>query len=215
MVTSMETPLGYAVGNALEVAEAIDTLAGTGPKDLSEEVMALASQILLMAGLADDSGQAIEILQDKIASGAALEKLEMMIRAQGGNPDVIRDRRLLPHSSRLVPVVAPGSGYVQSIDALAIGSIAMDLGAGRQAKGESISSSAGIVLREKPDPNSGSIEPGQVLAELHLPLEPDKLSRLPEIDQLQKRVQAAYVLGPEPAAERPVVLRIVDEGENE
>jgi pyrimidine-nucleoside phosphorylase len=213
MVTSMEIPLGYAVGNSLEVAEAVDTLGGSGPQDLIDEVLALSSQLLVMAGVATDSKNAVANLEEKIRSGAALRKLEAMIAAQGGKAEVARDRSLLPHSSQVVPITSLESGYVQSIDALAIGSIAMDLGAGRRTKSEAISSSAGVLLREKPGPGSTWIEPGHVLADLHLPLEADKLARMPTVEQLQERLRRAYVLGPQPMTERAVVLGIVDEGE--
>lgn len=215
MVTSMEVPLGYAVGNSLEVAEAIDTLSGAGPKDLLDEVLAIASQVLLMAGMAPDVDTALSTLKQKIEDGSALDKLEAMIAFQGGNPEVVRDRGILPHSSQVVAVTSLESGFVQSIDALSIGSIAMDLGAGRRTKGESISSSAGVLLCAKPDPSSPPIDRGQTLAELHLPCEPDKLARLPEIERLQERVRRAFVVGAEPPAEQPVVLGIVDEGEIE
>jgi pyrimidine-nucleoside phosphorylase len=215
MVTSMETPLGFAVGNALEVAEAIDTLSGSGPRDLYDEVMAIASRILLMAGVAQDTQTAITALEAQIASGKALKLLEAMIVAQGGNAEVVRDRTLLPHAVRIIEVTSPESGYVQSIDALAIGSVAMDLGAGRQVKGEMISPSAGVILREKPVPDARPVERGQALAELHLPVEGDKLARVPNTEGLKERVRRAYALGPRPPAERPVVLGVVDQGEND
>ena len=142
LVTSMDIPLGYAVGNALEVRESIETLKGNGPADLVREVQALAAEILLMAGVSESRAQATQLLSRLIQTGAALEKFREMIHSQGGDPAVIDDLDILPRASRIETVPAPAAGFVHSIDALAIGAIAMDLGAGRRAKGDSISSEA-------------------------------------------------------------------------
>ena len=214
MVTSMESPLGCAVGNSLEVAEAIDTLRGQGPEDLYEEVLAIGAQILLMSTTTTDIASARLLLQTQLNSGAALAKLEEMIASQGGDPRVITDSDLLPHAAQVVPVASVESGYVQAIDALGIGSIAMDLGAGRRAKGETVSASAGVVLHAKPVATSLPVEAGQVLAELHLPVEFDKLARLPDLATLSQRLRDAYVFGSEPPIGQPTVLGIVDQGED-
>ena len=208
MVTSMEVPLGNAVGNALEVAEAIETLSGRGPQDLHHEVLAIGAQILQMAGMFSQEESARAVLEEKIASGAALEKFKDMIACQGGNPEVVADHR----SSRLRSSAGYQSGdwLRPVVDALAIGSIAMDLGAGRQAKGESVSPSAGVVLRAKPLPESMLVETGQALAELHLQAEPEKYARLPDLTVLSERLRDAYVFGNEPPPGHPAVLGIVD-----
>ncbi|MBC7323869.1 MAG: pyrimidine-nucleoside phosphorylase, partial [Moorella sp. (in: Bacteria)] len=161
LLTNMEQPLGRTVGNALEVREAIATLRGEGPADLTELCLALGAQILVLAGQAADTGQAREVLLRLFKNGGALKKLGEMIAAQGGRPEVIADPDLLPVAGRQENILARESGYVQSLDARRIGQAAMLLGAGRQTKEDRIDPAVGLVLHKK---TGDPVEAGEALA---------------------------------------------------
>lgn len=201
LVTSMDQPLGFAVGNALEVAESIEVLNGGGPEDLIDEVLALGAEILVMARESKDAESARVSLADKLHDGMAAVKLREMVSWQGGNPDVVDDVSLLPAAERIVSVRAEAEGFVQSVNALDIGTIAMDLGAGRRSKSDTIAPSAGVVLRSKP--GTGKVKKGDVIAELHVP--PDWDARV-SLDVLESRTRAALSLGPEPPETHSSVL---------
>lgn len=203
IITSMEVPLGFAVGNALEVREAIDTLHGHGPADLEEEVLALAAEILHMAGKAADSETARKTLHSHLGDGTAAEKLRQMILWQGGDAGVVGNPNLLPRATEVIQVESPTEGHVHGIDALEIGIVAMELGAGRKSKDDKVAPAAGIVLRAKPGPETGFVTRGAILADLHL--EPRQRGQQ-SIPSLKRRVQEAYTLGPEPRERQGSVL---------
>ncbi len=164
LVTDMDQPLGLAVGNALEVKEAIATLKGEGPADLTELCLALGGEMLVLAGVSSESGQAREHLSQVISSGAALEKFKEFVSAQGGDPRVADDPSLLPEAKYILPVLAEQSGFVQGIAAEAVGRCAMVLGAGRATKDSPIDSAVGIVLAKK---RGSQVKAGDVLAYVH------------------------------------------------
>jgi pyrimidine-nucleoside phosphorylase len=146
VISDMNQPLGRAVGNALEVAEAIETLKGAGPEDFLEQCLVVATQMLLLAG----RGQASrEMLLEALGSGRALEKLGALIEGQGGDRRVLDHPALLPRARFVEELRAPRSGYVAALDALEVGLTAVLLGAGRTRKGEPIDHSVGIVLHKK------------------------------------------------------------------
>jgi thymidine phosphorylase len=152
LLTSMDVPIGRAVGNALEVAEAVDTLEGRGPGDLVEVTVALAQVMLELAGL---DGHPVEALHD----GSALAAWKAMVRAQGGDPDAP-----LPAAPVVEPVVAERSGSLGHLDARAVGVAAWRLGAGRARKEDPVSAGAGVRCLVKP---GEPVEKGQPLLELH------------------------------------------------
>lgn len=164
LVTDMDQPLGYAVGNALEVKEAIDTLRGQGPADLHELCMHLGSEMLVLAGIEKDASAAKKHLEKVILEGLALEKFKEFIIAQGGNPQVVDQEGLLPSAPVVYPVTSQEEGYVSGINAEQIGLAAMSLGAGRATKDSTIDLSVGVVLKKK---IGDSVSQGEVLAELH------------------------------------------------
>jgi pyrimidine-nucleoside phosphorylase len=133
IVSDMDEPLGFAVGNALEVKEAIDTLKGKGPKDLYELCMTLGSYMLILAKKADNVETAREILEDTIRTGAALNKFKEFVAAQGGDPEVIDNPELLPKAEHIIEFKAEESGYVNKIVAIEVGLAALVLGAGRDS----------------------------------------------------------------------------------
>ncbi|BAD40024.1 pyrimidine-nucleoside phosphorylase [Symbiobacterium thermophilum] len=199
VVSNMDQPLGYAVGNALEVAEAIETLRGFGPKDLEEICLQLGSQMLRLAGVAPDGESARKMLLRALRAGHGLNKLIEMVEAQGGDPSYIRQPIKLPRAKRIVPVAAPRSGYVQAIDALEVGVAAMLLGAGRETKESAIDLGVGVVLRKKVgDP----VEAGEPLAELHVNSER-------RLDEARERLAGAYRIGGERLQEPPLVYGLV------
>lgn len=163
-LTDMNQPLGLAIGNALEVKEAIETLKGHGPKDLEELVLQLASQMVVLAKKAPDVETAYEQLKEKLHSGEAFNKFKEFVQAQGGDVAQIENPDLLPKADSIIPVKASQSGYVHQIDALSIGLAAMKLGAGRATKDDMIDMAVGVVLDKKVGDSVGE---GDVLAYIH------------------------------------------------
>ena len=154
-LTDMNQPLGLAIGNALEVKEAIETLKGHGPKDLEELVLQLASQMVVLAKKAPDVETAYEQLKEKLHSGEAFNKFKEFVQAQGGDVAQIENPDLLPKADSIIPVKASQSGYVHQIDALSIGLAAMKLGAGRATKDDMIDMAVGVVLDKKVGDSGG------------------------------------------------------------
>jgi thymidine phosphorylase len=151
LLTSMDTPLGRAVGNAVEVEESVAALRGEGPPDLMEVTLALARQMLDLAGIESDPAAAI-------ADGRALAVYRAMVRAQGGDPDAP-----LPRAACTEVMAAPASGWLTGLDALAVGTAAWRLGAGRARKEDRVSAAAGIICLAKP---GDRVQAGQPLLEL-------------------------------------------------
>ena len=158
LLTTMDTPLGRAVGNAVEVAESVMALRGDGPPDLMEVTLALAAQMLALAGI----GAAPSTRSDPaaaIADGRALAAYRAMVRAQGGDPDAPLPQPA--HVTRALP--APADGWLTRLDALAVGTAAWRLGAGRERKEDPVSAAAGLICLAKP---GDQVRKGQPLVEL-------------------------------------------------
>lgn len=164
IISDMSQPLGYAIGNALEVKEAIETLKGQGPEDLTELCLTLGSQMVVAGGKADNLEEARNMLKEAIANGEALKTFKQLIAAQGGNPAVADDTGLLPQSTHVIEFQSDLDGYVESLEADEIGTAAMLLGAGRATKDSEIDLSVGIVLKKK---IGDSVAKGETLAEIH------------------------------------------------
>lgn len=148
-VTSMIQPLGCAIGNALEMAEAISILRGEGPEDVTELCYHEASELLVMTGAMATLFEAEERIQNVIYSGAAVAKLAEVIAAQGGDPQQIEQPELLPKAPVRTMLLAPRSGYIAGIEAEQVGLASMRLGAGRFKKGEHIDHRTGFILQAK------------------------------------------------------------------
>ena len=164
VLTSMEQPLGLAVGNALEVKEAIDTLHGHGPKDFQDLCYQSGAIMLEQAGIAKNEEEGLKMLHKVIEDGSAFEKLRQMVIAQGGDVSYIDHPEKFPLSKHSVEVKASKSGYIKHIVALEIGESAMRLGAGRETFDDVIDMSAGIVLNKKV---GDKVEKGEVLCVVH------------------------------------------------
>ncbi|HZK22879.1 MAG TPA: pyrimidine-nucleoside phosphorylase [Atopostipes sp.] len=164
VISDMSQPLGEAIGNALEVKEAIDTLKGEGPEDLTELSLVLGSQMAYLGGVGENLDDARRLLEENIANGKALEKFRIFVEAQGGNPEVIDNPELLPQAEFKIPVKAEQSGVVSAIDAEELGIAGMLLGAGRETKDSELDLAAGLILHKK---IGDSVEKGETLVTIH------------------------------------------------
>ena len=164
VITDMDQPLGHAVGNALEVAEAIAVLKGEKEGDLLELCLILGGLMVMEAGMAADMEEARALLLEGIRSGKALEKLAEMVKAQGGDNRAVYDPSLLPQAAVRLAVVAEEGGFVARIEAEKVGLVSMHLGGGRVDKESSIDLSVGVVLEKKV---GDKVEKGQPLAVIH------------------------------------------------
>lgn len=199
IVSDMDEPLGFAVGNALEVKEAIDTLKGKGPKDLYELCMTLGSYMLILAKKADNVETAREILEDTIRTGAALNKFKEFVAAQGGDPEVIDNPELLPKAEHIIEFKAEESGYVNKIVAIEVGLAALVLGAGRETKESQIDLAVGVVLNKKV---GDYVEKGEPLAYIHV----NDMSKLKDCEERLKR---AFQVTKEKPEHRPLIFGVV------
>ena len=163
VLTDMNQPLGRMIGNANEIAESVDVLHGGGPPDLVEVVYRLAEEMLLLSGVESRRADARLRLEAAVSSGAAFEKLEQVVSAQGGDPAVLHDPSLLPQAQNEHVVRATESGYVVRIDAFDIGTAALRLGAGRERKEDDIDPGVGIAVEVK---TGDEVSAGQALARL-------------------------------------------------
>jgi pyrimidine-nucleoside phosphorylase/thymidine phosphorylase len=197
LLTAMDEPLGRAVGNALEVVETVALLRGGGPADLREVTVELTAEMLVLGGVAADLGAGRAQVEAAIADGRGLAKLEEIVRAQGGDPAVVRDPERLPRAERIFPVHAPASGFVAAIDAEALGLAAVALGAGRARVEDAIDPAVGFVVEKKlGDP----VERGEPLCTVHAGARGEADARI------AARVAAAYWIGPAVPPRRPLLL---------
>ena len=149
VISDMSQPLGYAIGNALEVKEAIDTLKGEGPEDLTELCLALGSHMVYLAGKAETLEEAKNMLKKAMEDGSALEAFRVFLASQGGDASVVDNPEKLPQASYIIELEAKEDGYVSGMVADEIGTAAMLLGAGRATKESEIDLAVGIVLNKK------------------------------------------------------------------
>jgi pyrimidine-nucleoside phosphorylase len=164
VISDMDQPLGYAIGNSLEIIEAINTLKGNGPKDLLELSLVLGSNMLLLANRVSTYEEGRLLLEENIKNGKALNKLKEFVESQGGNPEFVDNTDLFEKAQYIVEVKAIKSGIISKIHAEALGIIAMELGAGRDTKESSIDLTVGIVLNKK---RGESISEGELLATIY------------------------------------------------
>jgi len=164
LLSDMNQPLGRAVGNALEVKEAIETLAGGGPDDFRQHALVVAGHMLALAGAADDPETGRQQAAEALGDGRALDKFRQLVEAQGGDPAWIDAPEHLPQALLVEVVEAPRSGTLSAIDARRVGLAVVELGGGRQKKGEPIDHAVGVLIHH----NVGDrVEAGQPLFEVH------------------------------------------------
>lgn len=182
-ITDMDQPLGCAVGNALEVMEAIDVLKGNGPKDITELSIEIAAHMVLLGGIVNTHDEAVSLVTDHLKSLKGLNKFKEFIVAQGGNGQIVDDLSLLP-SANIYKVISDEDGYIEKIKTDEIGRAALVLGAGRQKKSDKIDLSAGIALNKKV---GDKVVKGEVIAYIHCNHES-------KISESEKIVKNAYFL---------------------
>ncbi|PIC66204.1 pyrimidine-nucleoside phosphorylase [Sporosarcina sp. P21c] len=181
VISDMNQPLGYAIGNALEVKEAVETLQGNGPEDLHELCLTLGSHMVRLAGKADSTEEARKMLEEVIQNGKALEVFKLFLQSQGGDTSVIDDVSKLPTAKYKIDVPAKEAGYVSAITADEIGTAAMLLGAGRATKESEIDLAVGLVLHKK---IGDSVKVGESLVTIH--------SNTEDIESVKEKIYHAY-----------------------
>ncbi|MDD5687017.1 MAG: pyrimidine-nucleoside phosphorylase [Elusimicrobia bacterium] len=186
LITSMEEPLGFAIGNSIEVKEAIDTLKGAGPKDLTDLCIELGSNMLLISGIVKTIADGKKRLREAIANKSGIKKLKELIESQDGNSAIVDVPSLLLQCKELVEVKSEKSGYIEKINALEVGVASQILGAGRKTKDDKIDLSAGIYLKKKV---SDKVKKGEPLAVFHTDGDERK------INEAKEKFLNAYKIG--------------------
>lgn len=185
IISDMSQPLGYAVGNILEVKEAIDTLKGEGPEDLTELSLVLASHMVFLAGIGEDIQQSRDLVEEQISNGQALEKFKEMVERQGGDVSYIDHPEKFDLACRRIQVEAAKDGKISEINALEIGRLAEILGAGRETLEDEIDLTAGLVLNKKV---GDSVQEGELIATLHTNKSDEELAEVQDIIQRAVRI---------------------------
>lgn len=199
IITDMDEPLGFAVGNSLEVIEAIETLKGNGPKDFVNLCETLGAYMLVLAKNVDTFEEGREKIREAISSGLALEKLKVFIENQGGDKRVVDDYSLLPQANIVVPIKANKSGYISKIEAEEVGVSAMILGAGRETKDDELDLSAGIILNKKV---GDYVNKGDILATMYL-------NKEEKLESAKERFINAYSIVDEKVDPKKLVYGVV------
>jgi len=195
LLTDMDQPLGAAVGNALEVREALDTVRGHGPADFTELLLDACAKLLALSDLGIDEAEGRRRAEAAVADGSAEATWRRWIEAQGGTAD----ESALPTAPVVHELTAPIAGYVSKLSAIDVGNAAVHLGAGRRTKDDQIDHSVGIIVRAK---RGDRVEAGQTLAEVHARTDT-------EAELGTREVLAAYVISDDAPAARPVLLEVV------
>ncbi|KAB3527371.1 pyrimidine-nucleoside phosphorylase [Alkaliphilus serpentinus] len=203
VITDMDQPLGCAVGNSLEVKEAIDTLKGNGPKDFTELCYTLGAYMLMLAEKAATYDEAYKKIEETITSGRALETFKNFIEVQGGNSSYVDDIELLPKANYVTTISSEEDGYIHRILAETVGLSALLLGAGRENKESIIDLAVGIKLNKKV---GDRVSKGEILAEIHYNDE----GRLKEAIA---KLKSAYEIHTTPVEKRPLIYGYVKEDE--
>jgi pyrimidine-nucleoside phosphorylase len=200
IISSMDQPLGRAVGNSLEMIESFEALKGRGPEDIMQVTYALGYCMLRAAGKELDYPQALEKFKEAITSGRALEVFRRFIAAQGGDPRVCDDYSLLPAAAQRLEFAAPASGFIARIDSFEVGMAAIDTGAGRRKKEDAIAYGSGFIFHA----NIGDkVEKGQKLVTIHS-------DRPEQATAVLERLAQAIHIGPQSVAKPKMILHLVD-----
>jgi pyrimidine-nucleoside phosphorylase len=199
VISDMNQPLGRAVGNALELREAMDTLQGEGPADFAQHCLVVASQMLILGGRAQDETEAANVLKEQVDQGAAWAKFREWIAAQGGNTTYVDDPAHLPSATCVRDLPSPRDGYVAALDAREVGLTSMLLGGGRARKGDTIDHAVGMVIHAKV---GDLVEKGQPLLTIHAN-DDAKLSGA------RQSLLAAYQWSDEPVEAPPLIHKTV------
>lgn len=193
IISDMSQPLGLAIGNSLEIKEAIDALKGQGPEDLMEMVYVLGSQMVVLAKKAETLAEARKMLEEAIQSGAAIEKFKVMVRNQGGDASVIDHPEKLPQAKYIIDLPAKKSGVVSEMVADQLGIAAMILGAGRRTKEDQIDFSVGLMLRKKV---ADSVVEGETLVTIY--------ANSPDVEDVKAKIYESITIAE--TADEPVLI---------
>lgn len=199
LITDMNQPLGYAIGNALEIMEVSQTLQFSGPDDLTRISLELAARMIFLAKVAGSLDEARDIAAARLRDGSGYRKLKETIAAQGGNPQVLDRFDLLPNATGAVEIASPRGGYVSAIDAELIGAASSMIGAGRDTKEDSIDPAVGVILEVKV---GQKVEAGGVLCRLYFTKE-DRL------EEASERVEDAFKISATAPEPRELILEVV------
>lgn len=199
IISDMDEPLGSAVGNSLEVIEAIEALKGRGPKDFMTLCETLGAYMLVSSKIASDYEDGVRRIKEALESGAALEKFKEFVANQGGNPEVADDYSLLPEASHIVEIKSDKTGFIDKIEAEAVGVSAMVLGAGRETKEDELDLSAGIILKKKV---GDFVNEGDTLAVMHF-------NREHKFEDAKRRFKNAYIISEEKAEHKKLIYGVV------
>ncbi|HZG71966.1 MAG TPA: pyrimidine-nucleoside phosphorylase [Chondromyces sp.] len=194
VISDMSQPLGFAIGNALEVKEAIDTLSGKGPQDLTELCLTLGSHMVYLGGKAKSLEEGRQKLEEVISNGKALETFKLFIEAQGGDASIVDQPEKLPQAKYKVELPAKEDGYVSEIVADSVGTAAMWLGAGRATKESEIDLAVGLVLNKK---IGDKVQQGESLVTIH--------SNKENVDKVKEKLYESIVLSKD-KVEAPVLI---------
>ena len=199
LITDMNQPLGYAIGNALEIMEVSQTLQNAGPNDLTRLSLELAARMIYLGKGTDSLDEARELAQKKLLDGSGYRKFKEVIEAQGGNPQVMDKFELLPNASGMREIASPRAGYVSAIDAEYIGQASAMIGAGRDTKEDPIDPAVGVILEVKV---GEKVEAGAVLCRLYYTGD----ERVEEAAQL---VEDGFRISSQRPEERELILEVV------
>ena len=199
LITDMNQPLGFAIGNALEIMEVSQTLQNVGPADLTKLSLELAARMIFLAKLTPTLDAAREVAQARLLDGSGYRKFKDVIAAQGGNPQVLDRFELLPNATGAAEILCPRGGYISAIDAEYIGMASSMIGAGRDTKDDTIDPAVGVILEAKV---GQKVEAGTVLCRIYHTSE----DHLEEASQL---VEDAFRISAQPPDERNLILEVV------
>lgn len=205
LITDMDQPLGFCVGNTLEVLESIDVMQGKGPEDVVLLTVELGAYMLLLGHVVDELEAGRQQMHRVLSDGSALEKFQQLVRLQGGDPGFIADPAKFLRATHQAPVVAPLYGYVQAIDSESVGIASMMLGAGRERIDSTIDHAVGIVLKKKV---GDAVESGETLCVL-------EYNDSTKLQGAIARIRQAYKIGEAPPAKTSLIKQVIrkDKGE--
>jgi pyrimidine-nucleoside phosphorylase len=199
LITDMNQPLGYAVGNALEIMEVSQTLQNAGPTDLTRISLELAARMIYLGKVTPALDEARELAQRKLLDGSGYRKFKEVIQAQGGNPQVLDRFELLPNATGVREISSPRSGFVSAIDAEYIGQASAMIGAGRDTKEDAIDPAVGVILEVKV---GNKVDSGGVLCRLYYTSEE-------HVEEAAQVVEDAFRISGQPPDERELILEVV------
>jgi thymidine phosphorylase len=199
LITDMNQPLGFAVGNALEIMEASQTLQNAGPEDLTKLSLELAAHMIHLGKKAPTLEEARRTAEKHLVDGSAYKKFKQVVQAQGGNPQALDKFELLPNATGMREITSPRGGYVSQIDAEEIGAASNMIGAGRDKKDDAIDPAVGIILEVKA---GEKVDAGSVLCRLYY-------TREDRVEEAAEMVEDAFRISGQKPDERSLILEVV------